>query len=127
MDGACRVRADAGRVLRAFGNLVGNALKFAGSGGSVTLSAIDAGHEVVFRVADTGPGIEAVHQARLFDSFWHARHGDRRGVGLGLTIAKGIVDAHGGRIWVESTMGVGTTFAFALPAPAGDLLDSPCA
>jgi signal transduction histidine kinase len=72
--------------------------------------------EVLFSVADDGPGIPIESQARLFDSFWQARNGDRRGVGLGLAITKGIVEAHGGRIWVESTVGVGSTFTFALPA-----------
>jgi signal transduction histidine kinase len=122
-DHACLVRADEGRVLQALGNLVGNALKFTGAGGCVSLSAQRSGDDVVFCVADTGPGIAAAHQDRLFDRFWQARDGDRRGVGLGLTIAKGIVDAHGGRIWVDSTPGVGSTFAFAIPV-AGDIGDA---
>ena len=115
----CFARADAGRVLQAVGNLIGNALKFTAAGGRVTLSARCVGEELVFRVADTGPGIAPEHQPHLFDRFWQARDGDRRGVGLGLAITKGIVDAHGGRIWVESTPGVGSTFSFALPVAAG--------
>jgi signal transduction histidine kinase len=121
---ACCVRADEGRVLQILGNLIGNALKFTTAGGRVTLSARPDGVEVVFSVADTGPGIPPEHQAHLFDSFWQARNGDRRGVGLGLAIAKGIVDAHGGRIWVESTVGVGSTFSFALPAEVGSPLEA---
>jgi signal transduction histidine kinase len=113
------VRADEGRVLQAVGNLIGNALKFTSAGGRVTVSTQRSGEEVVFRVADTGPGIAAEHQAHLFDGFWQARDGDRRGVGLGLAITKGIVDSHGGRIWLESTLGAGSTFAFALPVEAG--------
>ena len=73
-----------------------------------------AGKEVLFSVADTGPGIPQDQCAHLFDRFWQARNGDTRGVGLGLAIAKGIIDAHGGRIWVESTPGAGSTFFFAL-------------
>jgi signal transduction histidine kinase len=114
----CVARADAGRVLQAVGNLISNALKFTAAGGRVTLSARCAGEELVFRVADTGPGIPADDQPHLFDRFWQARDGDRRGVGLGLAITKGIIDAHGGRIWVESTPGVGSIFSFALPVGA---------
>jgi signal transduction histidine kinase len=100
------------------GNLVGNALKFTPAGGSVTLSARTGAMEVVFSVADTGPGIPPEHRSHLFDSFWQARSGDRRGVGLGLAITRGIVEAHGGRIWVESVPGAGSTFSFALPLAA---------
>jgi signal transduction histidine kinase len=109
------VRADAGRVQQAIGNLIANALKFTDAGGRVIASAEAADGEIVFRVADTGPGIDPLHQPHLFDRFWQARNGDRRGVGLGLAIAKGIIDAHGGRIWVESAPGAGATFSFALP------------
>jgi signal transduction histidine kinase len=112
---ACWVRADEGRLLQVVGNLVANAVKFSAAGGCVTLSTRSAALEVIFSVSDDGPGIPPEHQVDLFNSFWQARTGDRRGVGLGLSITKGIVEAHGGRIWVESTVGVGSTFAFALP------------
>jgi signal transduction histidine kinase len=115
-DHDCWVRADEGRLLQVIGNLVGNALKFTPEGGRVTLSAAPGEVEVVFRVTDDGPGISSEDQMRLFDSFWQARTDDRRGVGLGLSITKGIVDALEGRLWVESTVGVGSTFAFALPS-----------
>jgi signal transduction histidine kinase len=111
----CFVRADGGRVQQAAGNLLANALKFTEAGGRIVLSAELSDGEIVFRVADTGPGIDPVDQPYLFDRFWQARNGDRRGAGLGLAIAKGIIDAHGGRIWVESAVGVGTTFSFTLP------------
>lgn len=110
----CFVRADEGRLLQVIGNLVGNALKFTAMGGSVTLSARPSEFEVIFSVADNGPGIPPEHQVHLFDSFWQARNADRRGVGLGLSITKDIVNALGGRLWVESTVGVGSTFSFAL-------------
>jgi signal transduction histidine kinase len=113
------LRADPGRVLQVLGNLVGNALKFTTPAGRVLVRAEWAEERVVFAVTDTGPGIPPEDLARLFDRFWQKRRADRRGVGLGLTIAKGIVDAHGGRIWAESRVGEGSTFAFALPADAG--------
>jgi signal transduction histidine kinase len=111
-----RVRADTGRVLQVLGNLIGNALKFSGPAGRVRVRAERAAERVVFAVADTGPGIPPEDLARLFDRFWQKRRADRRGVGLGLAIAKGIVEAHGGRIWAESRVGEGSTFLFALPA-----------
>jgi signal transduction histidine kinase len=113
-DGECFVRADEGRLLQVIGNLVGNALKFTAAGGCVTLSARPSQLEVVFSVADNGPGIPQEHQAHLFDSFWQARNGDRRGVGLGLSITRELVTAFGGRLWVESSVGAGSTFSFAL-------------
>ncbi len=112
------VRADTDRVLQVLGNLAGNALKFAGRGGRVTLGVLGAGPQTLFSVADTGPGIAPEEAGHLFDRFWQART-DRRGVGLGLTIARGIVEAHCGRIWVESRLGEGATFYFTLPAAAG--------
>jgi signal transduction histidine kinase len=70
---------------------------------------------VCFWVRDTGPGIPPEHHSRVFDRFWQADGGDWRGTGLGLAICKGLVEAHGGRIWVESTPGEGSTFRFTLP------------
>jgi signal transduction histidine kinase len=118
VDAGLHVRADTERVLQVLGNLVGNALKFAGRGARVTLGAVGAGPQAVFSVADTGPGIAPEEVPRLFDRFWQART-DRRGVGLGLTIARGIVEAHCGRIWVESRVGEGATFYFTLPVATG--------
>jgi PAS domain S-box-containing protein len=115
------VRADRARVLQVLSNLVGNALKFTPRDGQVTLGAHRAGDgSVGFYVADTGPGIPAEHVPRLFDRFWQAQRGDRKGLGLGLAIAKGIVEAHGGRIWAETAPGRGSTFFFTLPAFTGD-------
>jgi PAS domain S-box-containing protein len=107
--------ADGERLLQVFGNLIGNALKFTPRGGRVTLSATLQGGQVVFRVRDTGPGIALAALPHVFDRFWQARRTDRRGAGLGLAIAKGIVEAHGGRIAVESEPGVGTTFLVGIP------------
>jgi signal transduction histidine kinase len=70
----------------------------------------------LFSVADSGAGIAQEDLGRLFEKFWQRRRSDRRGVGLGLAIARGIVSAHGGRIWAESQVGIGSTFHFTLPA-----------
>ncbi|HEV7588195.1 MAG TPA: ATP-binding protein [Longimicrobium sp.] len=114
------VRADRARLLQVLSNLVGNALKFTPSHGSVRVGAEAAGETVRFWVSDTGSGIDPEHLPHLFERFWQARRGDRQGLGLGLSIAKAIVDAHGGRIWAESTPGAGSTFSFTLPIGATD-------
>ncbi|MEA2761307.1 MAG: hypothetical protein QOD47_591, partial [Gemmatimonadaceae bacterium] len=110
------VRADPTRVAQIVGNLVGNAIKFAPEQGSVKLLATPHDHEVLFQVSDDGPGIPADNVSHIFDSFWQARKNDRRGVGLGLAIAKTLVEAQGGKIWVESKVDHGSTFSFSLPA-----------
>jgi len=109
------VRADPARMLQVISNLVGNAVKFTPAGGTITLSAIRADGRVQCSVADTGPGIPAAQIPRLFGKFWQAKRGDGRGVGLGLAIARGIVEAHGGTIGVQSEEGRGSVFSFALP------------
>jgi PAS domain S-box-containing protein len=111
--------ADRDRLLQLFENLVGNAVKFTPAGGTVIVGAAPRDREVLFWVADTGRGIPAGDLAKVFDRFWQAREGTRHGAGLGLPIAKGIVEAHGGRIWVESTVDRGTTFFFTIPAAPG--------
>jgi len=114
-DGAA-VRADPTRVSQIVGNLVGNAIKFTPEKGSVRLVATPKESEVLFQVTDDGPGIPADNVSHIFDSFWQARRNDRRGVGLGLAIAKTLVEAQGGKIWVESAVDHGSTFSFSLPA-----------
>jgi PAS domain S-box-containing protein len=111
------VSADTDRILQVFSNLLGNALKFTPRGGVVTVGATAEEGQVVFHVSDSGPGIPAEHLPHLFDRFWQARSHDRRGAGLGLAIAKGIVEAHGGRLQARSTPGQGSTFSFSLPLP----------
>jgi len=117
-DGAM-VRADPARVSQIVGNLIGNAIKFSREDGSVKLRATSEDKQVVFQVVDDGPGIPPDNMSHLFDNFWQARKNDHRGVGLGLAIAKGVVEAHGGRIWCESTVGAGTRFFFTLPVSNG--------
>jgi PAS domain S-box-containing protein len=108
--------ADRDRVLQILENLIGNALKFTPSGGCITVGAALRPGVVQFWVADTGAGIEPEHQAHVFDRFWQARGAERHGAGLGLPIVKGLVEAHGGQIWLESTPGRGSTFWFTIPA-----------
>jgi signal transduction histidine kinase len=117
------VWADRERLHQVLGNLVGNAVKFTPAGGRVSVTArLDptAGEEghpgVRVAVEDTGPGISAEHLPHVFDRFWQARSTRRAGAGLGLAIARGVVEAHGGRIWAASEPGQGTTFEFTLPA-----------
>jgi signal transduction histidine kinase len=109
------LRVDQRQMTRVLSNLVGNALKFTPDGGTVTIRALRADGEVWFEVRDNGRGIPAEHLERVFDRFWQADQSDRRGAGLGLAIAKGIVEAHGGRVWVESRVGEGSSFFVALP------------
>lgn len=112
--------ADEGRVMQVLANLVGNATKFTEPGGSVEVSAVSGRGEVVFAVQDTGPGIPGEQLPLVFQRFWHNRRNARkRGSGLGLAIAKGIVEAHGGRIWAESVLGEGARFSFTIPAKTG--------
>jgi PAS domain S-box-containing protein len=117
------VWADRDRLQQVFDNLIGNAIKFTEAGGRVTVGVVPREGHVLFYVADTGSGIAPESQRHIFDRFWQeSTHGGRLGAGLGLTITRGIVEAHGGRIWVESAVGEGTTFYFTIPAigsPAG--------
>ena len=105
--GVSDVWADRDRVLQVFENLIGNAVKFTRPGGRITAGAASHDGEVVFWVKDTGAGISAEELPHVFDRFWQARKARRAGAGLGLQIVKGIVEAHGGRIWVESEVGSG--------------------
>lgn len=110
------VSADGARVVQALGNLLRNALKFTPRGGHVGIAVDAADRAVRFTVTDTGRGIAAENQIRVFDRYWQSSDGaSARGSGLGLSIAKGIVEAHGGRIWVDSQLGRGSTFAFTIP------------
>jgi signal transduction histidine kinase len=102
-------------VLQVLSNLVGNAMKFTPTGGTIALRADARNDHVVFTVADTGPGIPKENLGDIFNPYWQAKRAERMGAGLGLPIARGIVEAHGGRIWVESEPGKGTKFYFTLP------------
>jgi signal transduction histidine kinase len=112
------VMADDARLLQVLSNLIGNALKFTPAGGVVTLVCERIAGDVRVSVRDTGSGIPADQVPHVFGAFWQARDADRRGVGLGLWIARTIVESHGGRIWVESREGEGSTFTFTIPVAA---------
>lgn len=114
------IHADRERVLQVLSNLIGNALKFTPRGGHVTLTAVRQSDLVRFTVADTGPGIPADRLAHVFERFWKGEPiPGVKSTGLGLFIAKGIVEAHGGRIWAESEAGQGARFMFTLPLELG--------
>ncbi|MCP3169786.1 sensor histidine kinase [Myxococcus qinghaiensis] len=108
-------KLDHERILQVLGNLLTNAIKFTPAGGAISLRVEPVDQGVRFSVTDTGSGIPSHQLEEVFQRFWQARGEDRRGLGLGLAISKGIIDAHGGRIWVESQPGKGSTFSFTLP------------
>jgi PAS domain S-box-containing protein len=111
------IGADPAMIDRVIVNLLDNAIKYTGQGGSVTLRLVNREKDIMVQVADTGPGIGEEHLPYLFDAFYRVSR-DTKGSGLGLSIAKTIIDAHGGRIWVESTPGTGSVFTFVLPKKA---------
>jgi signal transduction histidine kinase len=118
-EGLPTLTGDIGRLDQVLGNLVANALRHTGSGGTITLSAEPEGGQVCIMVRDTGEGIPAEDLPFIFDRFWRGdrsrSRADGAGSGLGLVIARYLVQAHGGRIDVESQPGQGTTFAVRLP------------
>lgn len=110
------LRADGERLLQVLSNLIANAIRFTPVGGRIALGAHAEHDAVVFSVADTGRGISAAQLPHVFERFWHDDIAARsRGTGLGLAIVRGIVEAHGGHVWVESTVGEGSTFRFRVP------------
>ncbi|HZI05384.1 MAG TPA: ATP-binding protein, partial [Archangium sp.] len=114
-----RVQADRERIFQVFSNLMGNAIKFTPEGGSIQFTAEPVGRAVRFAVKDTGPGIPKEQLPHLFNRYWQAKKRAQEGAGLGLYIAKGIIEAHGGQLWVESQVGSGSTFFFTLPVAGG--------
>ena len=113
---------DRRRILQLLSNLLGNAIKFTPRGGEVAIEAEqlrDRPGSIRISVSDTGPGIPRPELANLFRRFWQGERDDRRGIGLGLSIARAVAEAHGGRIWAESTVGKGSTFVVELPVIPG--------
>ncbi len=112
------LHVDSDRLLQVLSNVIGNAIKFTPAGGTVTISVHATGGQAQFSVRDTGIGVPADKLLRVFDRFYQlgdARKGARHGAGLGLPIARGIVEAHGGLIWIDSAVGSGTEVHFTLP------------
>jgi signal transduction histidine kinase len=114
-SGLPAIYADSARLQQVLVNLLGNAIKFTPKGGNITVRAMSAGAAVTFAVADSGPGIAQDEIPHLFDRFWQAERTARLGTGLGLFIVQEIVKAHGGRVWVETKVGEGSTFYFTIP------------
>jgi signal transduction histidine kinase len=112
------VEGDQRRIKQIIFNLLSNAVKFTPAGGAVDVSAAQMNGEVRITVADTGPGIAPKDHERIFQEFQQADIGvaQRDGTGLGLPLSKRLVELHGGRIWLESKLGKGSTFVFTLPA-----------
>jgi two-component system sensor histidine kinase KdpD len=116
-DDSPPVRVDAAQLEHAIVNLLENALKFSSPTDRVELRAEQVGDDVVLRITDHGPGIPTQEQAAIFEPFRRGASADgERGSGLGLAIARGFVELNGGRLWIESEPGGGTTFALAFPA-----------
>jgi signal transduction histidine kinase len=116
------VEGDERRIRQVIFNLLSNAVKFTPAGGTVDVTAAQANGEVRVSVADTGPGIAPQDHERIFDEFQQTETGveQREGTGLGLALSKRLVELHGGRIWVDSELGKGSTFVFTLPVGAGE-------
>lgn len=111
-----QVAVDKERILQVFSNLIGNAIKFTREGGRIGLGVTTKCADFVeFRVTDTGQGVSEEHLTHIFDRYWQAHQEGRMGIGLGLSIVKGIIEVHQGEIRAESTLGKGTTFYFTLP------------
>ncbi|MEK7240202.1 MAG: ATP-binding protein, partial [Gemmatimonadota bacterium] len=116
-DGLPAVYGDAARLVQVLTNLLSNSLKYTERGGSVTVHAAPRGDSVILSVRDTGSGIPADILPRIFERYYtRRREANKSGSGLGLAIVRGIVEAHGGHVWVESVVGLGSTFFVALPA-----------
>jgi signal transduction histidine kinase len=123
LDGVLHAWADAVRVSQVLGNLIGNALKFTPAGGAIRLGARGTTESVVLHVKDSGPGVPAHDRSRLFERFFRGSNPVGKGAGLGLSIARALVEAQRGKIWLESEEGQGAAFFFSLPgasAPSSD-------
>lgn len=123
--GGVHLHCDRDRILQVLGNLIGNAIKLCQPGDSITVTCVPAGAEALFAVADSGPGIAEPDIPHLFEPYWSAKRHAKKGTGLGLYISKGIIEAHGGRLWAESMLGQGATFYFTLPTTTEEIPPAP--
>jgi signal transduction histidine kinase len=117
VEGPLLADFDHDRMLQVLANILGNAIKFTSRGGSIRVRGEHTGAELRFCISDTGSGIPGNLLEAIFERFWQVGKEDRRGVGLGLYISRHIVEAHGGKIWAESTLGEGSRLCFTLPGP----------
>lgn len=113
--GVTSITCDSTRLVQVLWNLIGNSLKFTPPGGEISLRAILLVDRVEFTVSDTGCGVNSAELGKIFERFWQSKEAAELGYGLGLSIAKGIVVSHGGKIWAESTEGHGTQIHFSIP------------
>jgi len=113
------VRCDRNRMLQVLSNVIANAIKFSSPGDRVEVAAEGGEQHATFTVADSGPGIPEDVLPRVFEAYWSTARDPNHGTGLGLFISKGIVEAHGGRMWIESRVGHGTTVSFTIPIARG--------
>jgi two-component system sensor histidine kinase BaeS len=110
-----QLHVDRDRITQAFGNLLGNAIKFCAPGDIITVRAERVDDAVRFTFADTGPGIAPADLPHIFEPYWSRRSGRKKGTGLGLFIAQAIIKAHAGTIAVDSQPGAGASFVVTLP------------
>src|SRR5215471_5909514 len=122
-----KVAADGSRVGQVLSNLLSNAIKFSHQRGEIVVSVREEDNTIVVCVSDKGRGIPREHLSKVFDRYWQAEDTKHAGMGLGLSIAKGIVEAHGGKIWVDSELGKGSSFSFTLPLATPDTKRLKCA
>ena len=122
VHGPVPAKFDNERILQVLGNLITNGVKFSARGAKIVVGVEEVAGAAQFSVRDTGVGIPSDKLEAIFERFWQVGKNDHRGLGLGLYISKCLVDAHGGKIWVESELGVGSTFFFTVPG-AGSATD----
>jgi PAS domain S-box-containing protein len=114
-DGLPLICGDRDRLVQVFGNLIGNAMKFTPERGTIAVEARRVGRTVQFTVRDTGPGIPEADLRKVFTPYWQAKKTAHLGAGLGLAIVRGIIEAHGGKVWAENAPGGGAHFTFTIP------------
>jgi len=119
VDGDVFVRCDRDRVMQVLSNLIGNAIKFTPPEGKITVTGRRVGAQALMTVSDTGPGIPPDLRPYIFDRFWRGHDDAHNGRGLGLFIAKGLVEAHGGALWIDDATESGAKFSFTLPLASG--------
>ena len=123
LPGLCEARVDRNRMRQVFANLLDNAIKYAPEGAKVTISVRDEPHRVVVLFRDTGAGIPPEEQEKIWTRLYRGdKSRSQRGLGLGLSLVKAVVEAHQGRVAVTSKVGVGSEFTVELPKQAGETM-----